>query len=110
MAERPFVDQKLCWFADTADSEYCIDFVPNTDDPLVVLSGDSGYGFEMVPSFGNWVVELLDNQGQRLPRWQWANIDLRGQDWSTSVSWRIRTLREVRDLIHDKLEIIKARL
>ena len=110
MAERPFVEQKLCWFADTADPEYCIDFVPDTDNSLVVLSGDSGHGFKMMPSFGKWVVELLDNQGQRLPRWQWRNADLRGQDWSTSVSWRIGSSREVRDLIHDKSKIIKARL
>lgn len=110
MAERPFVEQKLCWFADTADSEYCIDFVPNTDNSLVVLSGDSGHGFKMMPSFGKWVVDLLDNKEQRLPRWQWRNTDLRGQDWSTSVSWRIGTSRELRDLIDNKSKAIRARL
>ena len=110
MAERPFVEQKLCWFADTADSEYCIDFVPNTDNSLVVLSGDSGHGFKMMPSFGKCVVELLDNKAQRRPRWQWRNTDLRGQDWSTSVSWRIGTSREIRDMINEKSKMIKARL
>ena len=101
MAERPFVEQKLCWFADTADSEYCIDFVPDTDKSLVMLSGDSGHGFKMMPSFGKWVVELLDHQRQKLQRWQWRNTDLRGQDWSTSVSWRIGTSGELRDLIDE---------
>ena len=110
MAERPFVEQKLCWFADTADSEYCIDFVPNTDHSLVVLSGDSGHGFKMMPSFGKWVTKLLDNEGQRLPRWQWRTTDLRGKDWSTSVSWRIGASRELRDLIEDNSKIIQARL
>ena len=110
VAERPFVEQRLCWFADTADSEYCIDFVPDTDNSLVVLSGDSGHGFKMMPSFGKWVIELLDNNEQRLPRWQWRDTDLRGHDWSTSVGWRIGSSRELRDLIDDKSKVIRARL
>ncbi|KAL8662024.1 MAG: hypothetical protein Q9202_005078 [Teloschistes flavicans] len=110
MAERPFVDQKLCWFADTADSEYCIDFVPGTDKSLAVLSGDSGHGFKMMPSFGKWVVELLEQNEQKLPRWQWRSTDLRGKDWSASVSWRIGQSRELRDLIDDKANMIRARL
>ena len=110
MAERAFVEQKLCWFADTADSEYCIDFVPGTKQSLVVLSGDSGHGFKMMPSFGKWVLDLLGNKEQRLSRWQWRNTDSRGKDWSTSVSWRIGTSREVADLVRAKSMMIKARL
>lgn len=110
MAERPFVEQKLCWFADTADSEYCIDFVPDTDQSLVVLSGDSGHGFKMMPVFGRWVVDLLNQNRQNEPRWQWRSADLRGQDWSTSVSWRIGTSREICDLVGSNSDMTKARL
>ncbi|KPI35099.1 L-saccharopine oxidase [Cyphellophora attinorum] len=49
MAGRPFVDQKMCWFSDTSDSEYCVDFVPDTDQSVIVLAGDSGHGFSMSP-------------------------------------------------------------
>lgn len=110
MADRPFVEQKLCWFADTADSEYCIDFVPGTNKSLVVLSGDSGHGFKMMPSFGKCVVDLLNNDKQRLSRWQWRDTDSRGKDWGTSISWRIGTSRELRDLIFEKSKMVKARL
>ncbi|KAL8813532.1 MAG: hypothetical protein Q9200_000206 [Gallowayella weberi] len=110
MAERAFVEQKLCWFADTADSEFCIDFVPETNQSLIVLSGDSGHGFKMMPSFGKWVVDLLDHGRQNLARWRWRHTDSRGQDWGTNVSWRIGTSREIRDLIDDKAKVIKARL
>ena len=110
MANRPFVDQKLCWFADTADSEYCIDFVPQSDKSLVVLSGDSGHGFKMMPVFGKWVVELLETKTQPNKRWQWRDGDLRGTDWGSSVSWRIGKSQELETLIQKNEKLLAARL
>ncbi|KAF2152903.1 oxygen oxidoreductase [Myriangium duriaei CBS 260.36] len=110
MADRPFVDQKLCWFADTADSEYCVDFVPGTDKSLVVVSGDSGHGFKMMPVFGEWVVDLLSAGEQKLKRWQWKTEDLRNKDWGEAVSWRIGTAKELKELIKEKDKLIRARL
>lgn len=109
MADRPFVDQKLCWFADTADSDYCIDFIPGTKNSLVVLSGDSGHGFKMMPVFGEWVAELLDQGRQTEKRWQWK-AGGGGDDWGDAVSWRIGKSRELRDLIKEKKRLEQARL
>ncbi|OAP59702.1 hypothetical protein AYL99_07000 [Fonsecaea erecta] len=78
LAERPFVDKKMCWFADTSDSEYCIDFVPGTGDSLIVMSGDSGHGFKMMPIVGHWAVKLLEDGRQVLSRWQWKQSQGRG--------------------------------
>ncbi|KAK4498343.1 hypothetical protein PRZ48_011001 [Zasmidium cellare] len=110
MASRPFVDQKLCWFADTADSEYCIDFVPDTDNTVICLSGDSGHGFKMMPVFGEWVVDLVQKGKQELGRWRWKDVDLRGQGWGESVSWRIGKGAELRELIAAKEKVVRARL
>lgn len=110
MADRPFVDQKLCWFADSADSDYCIDFVPHTGQSLVALSGDSGHGFKMMPIFGKWVVEMLKSGRQINERWQWRSSDLRGQDWGNSVSWRIGNSQELKTLIRAHQKLSNARL
>lgn len=109
MANRPFVEQKLCWFADTRDSEFCIDFVPQTDNSLIALSGDSGHGFKMMPVFGKWVLELIKNGEQPLTRWQWRTEDLRGKDWGGAVSWRIGKGAELKELIEAKSILEKAR-
>ncbi|EME42294.1 hypothetical protein DOTSEDRAFT_73205 [Dothistroma septosporum NZE10] len=110
MADRPFVDQKLCWFADTHDSEFTIDFVPETDNSVICLTGDSGHGFKMMPVFGKWVVQLLNNGKQELKRWQWKDIDLRNQDWGEAVSWRIGKGAVLKELIQAKEKVNRARL
>lgn len=110
MADRPFVDNKLCWFADTKDSEYCIDFVPDTDKSVIVLSGDSGHGFKMMPVFGKWVVNLLQKGEQPEKRWQWRQTDGKTEQWGDEVSWRIGQARELDELIAEKEKLIRARL
>ncbi|KAL2398604.1 L-saccharopine oxidase [Exophiala dermatitidis] len=111
LADRPFVEQKMCWFADTSDSEYTVDFVPNAGDSLVVLSGDSGHGFKMMPIVGEWVVELLNNGKQVLPRWQWRQSHGKGgKEWGDAVSWRVGTTEEIAKVIEEQQRAIRARL
>jgi sarcosine oxidase / L-pipecolate oxidase len=111
LADRPFVDQKMCWFADTADSEYCVDFVPETGNTLVVLSGDSGHGFKMMPIVGQWVLKLLEDETQVLPRWRWKNSGGKTRkDWGDGVSWRIGTTREICEVIAEEERMAKAHL
>ncbi|KAK6953918.1 hypothetical protein Daesc_003880 [Daldinia eschscholtzii] len=72
-ADRPLIDKHLCWFADTIDSDYIIDYVPDTNSSLIVLSGDSGHGFKMLPIFGEFVKEILERGSQNIAKWQWKD-------------------------------------
>lgn len=99
MADRPFVDKKLCWFSDTADSNYCIDFVPGSNNSVIVLSGDSGHGFKMMPIFGKWVTDLIVKGRQSEARWKWRNPSENASQWGDSVSWRVGQGAELSELV-----------
>lgn len=86
IAERPLIDTHLCWIADTSNSDFIIDFVPGSDNSLVVLSGDSGHGFKFMPVFGGWVNDLLTAGKQKLTRWRWKDVEAGGNP--TQVAWR----------------------
>lgn len=98
LADRPFVDKGLCWFADTSDSEYIIDFVPDTSNSVAVVSGDSGHGFKMLPIVGAWVKDLLEVEDgrQKISRWRWKSPD--AGKAGEAVSWRIGSSVEFRDI------------
>lgn len=104
LADRPFIEKKLCWIADCTDSEYVIDYVPNTGSSVVFLSGDSGHGFKMLPVFGKWVQTLLESGGDEQPiaRWRWKE-NAKSADWGGAVSWRVGETREFKDLRPSKL-------
>ncbi|KAI1314142.1 FAD dependent oxidoreductase [Xylaria venustula] len=99
LANRPFINKTLCWFADTADSDFIIDYVPNTANSVVLLSGDSGHGFKMFPIVGDWVKSLLEARDakQSITRWQWKDQGKDG-NWGADVSWRIGNSEEFRDI------------
>ena len=95
LAGRPLVNKSLCWFADTADSDFIIDYVPGTSGSVLLLSSDSGHGFKMFPVFGKWVRALLEAEGGKQPvaRWRWKTPKVEG-NWGADVSWRIGTSEE----------------
>ncbi|KAF2019447.1 FAD dependent oxidoreductase [Aaosphaeria arxii CBS 175.79] len=98
LADRPFVRKSLCWFADTSDSDFVIDYVPNTSSTVMFLSGDSGHGFKLFPIVGHWVRDLLkasDNK-QSITRWQWR--DPKNQKDAGDVSWRVGDVTEFKDI------------
>jgi sarcosine oxidase/L-pipecolate oxidase len=109
LAERPFVDKKMCWFSDSADSEYCIDFVPGTDKRLIALAGDSGHGFKMLPIMGKWVVELLQAGEQSRAQWRWKQGEA-AKDWGSAVSWRVGKAQELRDVVQNEAPRLRAKL
>ncbi|KAL5589831.1 hypothetical protein FOVSG1_011698 [Fusarium oxysporum f. sp. vasinfectum] len=101
-ADRPFVKKTLCWFADTADSDFIIDYVPNTSSSVLFLSGDSGHGFKFFPIFGGFVKDLLQSENGEQPeaRWRWKNHkpDEGKGDWGGAVSWRLGNSTELVDI------------
>jgi sarcosine oxidase/L-pipecolate oxidase len=112
LAERPLVEKSLCWFADTADSDYIIDYVPQTSSSVILLSGDSGHGFKMFPIVGRWVASLLNESAgtQSIKRWRWrvSKPKAKGEGFHDDVSWRIGDVRELRDI--QKVAPVSAKL
>lgn len=102
LADRPLVQKSLCWFADTADSDFIVDYVPETSSSVIVLSGDSGHGFKMFPIVGRWVNNLLNETAgtQSIKRWRWRvpKPKAQGESFDDDVSWRIGDVQELRDI------------
>ncbi|RAL08618.1 NAD(P)/FAD-dependent oxidoreductase [Aspergillus homomorphus CBS 101889] len=103
LADRPFVQKKLCWFADTADSDFIVDFVPGSAGSVALLSGDSGHLFKMLPIVGEWVARLVKEGRQAESRWRWKAADSKenekGKKWAGGdVSWRLGATREFAEI------------
>ncbi|KAL4910389.1 hypothetical protein BDW74DRAFT_186402 [Aspergillus multicolor] len=109
LADRPLVRKSLCWFADTKDSDFIVDFVPGSKQSVVVLSGDSGHGFKMFPIVGQWVRDLLEDADdeQKVVRWRWKEVadEGRKENWGGDVSWRLGESRELRDVLPGRTKL-----
>ncbi|KAH8171926.1 FAD dependent oxidoreductase domain-containing protein [Sarocladium implicatum] len=90
LANRPFVQKKMCWVADTSDSNYVIDFVPGRKG-VIVATGDSGHGFKMLPLVGRWIQKVIEEQRQSEERWMWKR-PAPGQE---DISWRVGQLYDL---------------
>ncbi|XXG95303.1 hypothetical protein Hte_001564 [Hypoxylon texense] len=72
---------RLCWYTDSIDNSFVVDFVPGRPG-LAVCSGGSGHGFKFLPILGREVVKILEGQGPqtvygRMWRWRSSTEDKR---------------------------------
>lgn len=104
LADRPLVRNSLCWFADTNDSDFIVDYIPNLSSSVILLSGDSGHGFKMFPIVGSFITDLLEAPGNKQPiaRWRWKNADGSGGNWGGDVSWRLGQSKELSEILPPK--------
>ncbi|KAI1334501.1 FAD dependent oxidoreductase [Xylariaceae sp. FL0016] len=64
---------KLCWYMDSIDNSFVVDFVPNRPG-VVVCTGGSGHGFKFLPILGREVVNILERKGSQSvygDMWKW---------------------------------------
>jgi sarcosine oxidase/L-pipecolate oxidase len=53
---------RMCWYSDTPDSDFVIDFSPYKS--MLIASGGAGHGFKFLPVLGECIHARLEN---RLP-------------------------------------------
>ncbi|KAK4541647.1 hypothetical protein LTR36_007791 [Oleoguttula mirabilis] len=63
--------ERLCWYTDSVNNSFLIDYVPGTEG-LVVASGGSGHGFKFLPVREHVVdvIERKDTEYTRLFSWR----------------------------------------
>lgn len=75
LENRPWRDIRLCWYSDTKDGDWLVDWHPGWKG-LFLATGDSGHGFKFLPVLGEKVVDCLIGQGGQLGRkWKWREVE-----------------------------------
>ncbi len=65
---------RLCWYTDSYDNHFVIDFVPDTSG-LMVATGGSGHGFKFLPNLGEHVVDKIEGRkNDYLQHWRWRSL------------------------------------
>ncbi|KAK1149013.1 hypothetical protein N8T08_007688 [Aspergillus melleus] len=65
---------RLCWYTDSFDNHFVIDFVPGKEG-LMVATGGSGHGFKFLPNIGEHVVDRIEGEKNGyLPLWKWRSL------------------------------------
>ncbi|KEY63984.1 hypothetical protein S7711_07981 [Stachybotrys chartarum IBT 7711] len=75
LENRPWKQTRLCWYSDTRDGDWLVDWHPGWEG-LFVACGDSGHGFKFLPVLGEKLVDCLVGQGGELGQmWRWKDVE-----------------------------------
>ncbi|KAG9118750.1 hypothetical protein FRC07_006595 [Ceratobasidium sp. 392] len=61
IADREAVASRICWYADTADDDWIIDYHP-AHPRLLLATGCSGHAFKFLPVLGRVIADRLENK------------------------------------------------
>lgn len=73
LADRAFKTSRLCWYADTPEGNFLVDYHPDIDG-LFLSTGDSGHAFKFLPILGDEVVKAVEGRLEEGLRrcWRWS--------------------------------------
>ncbi|KAG5928766.1 hypothetical protein E4U42_008093 [Claviceps africana] len=72
---RPWRETRLCWYADTKDGNWLVDWHPGWKG-LFIATGDSGHGYKFLPVLGDKVLDcMLGNGGVYGKKWRWKEVE-----------------------------------
>jgi len=75
LEKRPWKKQRICWYSDTRDADWLVDWHPGWEG-LFIATGDSGHGFKFLPILGDKLVDVLEGKGGNLgEKWRWKHVD-----------------------------------
>jgi sarcosine oxidase/L-pipecolate oxidase len=92
LADRPFTHTRICWYTDTPNSDFVIDYHPKYKG-LFVATGGSGHAYKFLPVIGDRIMDVLleqdrDELGKELRRkWRWPEKKFRNEHVFTD-DWR----------------------
>ena len=81
---------RLCWYSDSVDNSFLIDYVPDMEN-LIIVNGGSGHGFKFLPVLGEHVADVLerkDTEYTRLFKWRDVADGARNGLEEGSEGWR----------------------
>ncbi|KAL4935992.1 hypothetical protein BDV06DRAFT_116024 [Aspergillus oleicola] len=72
----PFDFTKLCWYTDSLNNSFVIDYVPTyADNSVFVCTGGNGHGAKFLPILGQHAADILEHGDQSIsymrPFWRW---------------------------------------
>ncbi|KAF4121309.1 FAD dependent oxidoreductase [Geosmithia morbida] len=82
-AKQEFHSTKMCWYTDSLDNSFLIDYVPRYSDKSVfVCTGGSGHGAKFLPVLGEHAADILEHGNESSsymrPHWRWRDDIPRG--------------------------------
>lgn len=81
--DRPFKSTKLCWYTDTPDGDFIIDYHPDYKG-LFLATGGSGHGFKFLPVIGDKITDCIVGQCPEAFKGKWS---FRKEGLPTATSW-----------------------
>lgn len=75
LAQHNLFKHKVCWIADTSESNFIVDSVPGYTN-LYVATGDSGHAFKFLPNIGKYIRQKLEGllEPKLVDMWRWKDM------------------------------------
>ena len=80
LSDRPFESTRICWYTDTPEGDFLVDFHPEYKG-LFLATGGSGHAFKFLPVIGEEVVGVLEGkveEGTIRELWKWREKKVEG--------------------------------